>query len=215
MTLALLGKKIGMTRVYNEKGVSVPVTVIQAGPCSVIQVKNEKSDGYYSLKIGYRDVKPKRSNKAQIEEAKKANVSLKADFREIRLEKSSEREVGDEITVADFEEIKYVDITGTSKGHGFSGAMKRHGFKGLGASHGVERKHRSLGSIGGNAGNSGGSRGVRKGRKMPGHYGHVTCTSKNHTVISIDTENNLIVVKGPVAGANNGLVWVAKAKTKS
>ncbi|MCH9022091.1 MAG: 50S ribosomal protein L3 [Planctomycetes bacterium] len=215
MAFALLGKKIGMTRMYDEKGVVMPVTVIQAGPCTVVQVKNEQGDGYNALKIGFNDIKPKKSKKAQIEEAKKANIPLKAIFREFKLDKPSDKSVGDEITVAEFEEIKYVDVTGTSKGRGFAGAMKRHGFKGLGASHGVERKHRSLGSIGGSAGNAGGSRGVRKGKKMPGHYGHATCTTRNHPVISIDIENNLIIVKGPVAGANNGLLMVSKAKTKN
>lgn len=192
MAFALLGKKIGMTRVYDDEGVATPVTVIQAGPCTVVQVKTEQSDGYNALKVGFKDIKPKKAKKAQIEEAKKANIPLKAIFREVKLDKPSEKSVGDEITVAEFEKIKFVDITGTSKGRGFAGAMKRHGFKGLGASHGVERKHRSLGSIGGSAGNAGCSRGVRKGKKMPGHYGHATCTTRNHPVISIDTENNLL-----------------------
>ena len=122
--------------------------------------------------------------------------------------------MGDELTVAEFEEIKYVDVTGTSKGHGFTGAMKRYRFKGLEASHGVQRKHRSMGSVGGNAGSSGTSRGIRKGKKMCGHDGHATRTSKNLEVISIDPENHLIVVKGAVPGPKNELVMVSKAKTK-
>jgi large subunit ribosomal protein L3 len=214
MTAMLIGKKIGMTRVYNDQGVAVPVTVIQAGPCPVVQIKTDAIDGYNALQLGFQDVKPSRRKGPQIGHAKKANVPVKRFLREMASDASSEKEVGEDLTVADFDEIKYVDITGTTKGKGFAGAMKRHGFKGLEASHGVERKHRSMGSIGGSAANAGKSRGVRKGKKMCGHMGHVTSTSKNHLIVAIDREQNLIIVKGPIAGPNNGLVVVSKAKTK-
>ena len=214
MSVMLIGKKVGMTRVYNESGKIVPVTVIQAGPCTVTQVKSEESDRYNALQIGYGDVKPSRRKKPQLERAKKAGIPVKKMYREIRLAEPSEKQVGDELTVADFEEIKFVDVTGTTKGHGFSGVMVRHGFAGLEASHGVERKHRSAGGIGGNTAYAGQSRGIRKGLKMAGQYGNVTCTSKNHEVISIDPEKNLIVVKGNVPGAKDGVLFVSQAKTK-
>lgn len=215
MATALIGKKIGMTRIYDEKGTAVPVTVIQAGPCPVVQVKSAETDGYDALQIGFADVKPSRRKNPQVGHAKKANVPVKKYLREITPDASLEKQIGDSVTVEDFEEIHFVDITGTTKGHGFTGAMKRHGFKGLEASHGVERKHRSMGSVGGSAANAGKSRGIRKGKKMCGHHGHISSTSRNHKVVAIDKEQNLIIVKGPIAGPNNGLVMVAKAKTKS
>lgn len=216
MATSLIGKKIGMTRVFDDQGKSVPVTVIQAGPCPVVQIKTDDSaDGYSAWQIGFQEVKPSRRKDPLVGHAKKANLDVPRTLREMKPDGSLEKKLGEEITVADFEEIKYVDVTGTTKGHGFAGAMKRHGFKGLEASHGVERKHRSMGSIGGSAGNAGKSRGVRKGKKMCGHGGHITSTSKNHQIVSIDKENNLIIVKGPIAGPRNGLVMIAKAKTKS
>ena len=214
MSAMLLGKKIGMTRVYSDAGKVVPVTVIQAGPCVVTHVKTEESDCYNALQIGFAELKSSRQKKPQIGKAKKAGVPVLKYLREVRLAEPSSKEVGDELTVAEFDEIKYVDITGTTKGHGFTGGMKRYGFKGLEASHGVERKHRSLGSVGGNAANAGTSRGIRKGKKMAGHHGHVTSTSKNLEVINIDSENHLIIVKGAVPGPKNELVMVSKAKTK-
>lgn len=215
MTTMLIGKKIGMTRIYNDQGVVVPVTVIQAGPCPVVQVKTDEIDGYNALQIGFHDVKPSRRKDPMVGHAKKANVPVKRFLREVASGAASDKQMGDEFTVADFDDIKYVDVTGTTKGKGFAGAMKRYGFKGLEASHGVERKHRSMGSIGGSAANAGKSRGVRKGKKMCGHMGDVTSTSKNHQVVAIDKERNLIIVKGPIAGPNNGMVMVSTAKTKS
>jgi len=215
LSTALIGKKIGMTRVYDDKGVIVPVTVIQAGPCTVVQVKTDETDGYSALRIGFGEIKPSRQKKPQSVEAEKAKIAQKRYIREIRLESASDKEVGQELTVTEFAELNYVDVTGISKGHGFAGGMKRHGFKGLEASHGVERKHRSLGSVGGTGGSAGTSRGIRKGKKMAGHEGHSRRTSKNHRVVGIDTENNLIMVKGSVAGPRNGLVMVIQAKTKA
>ncbi len=213
MALSLIGKKVGMTRIYNE-GKSIPVTVIQAGPCTVTQVKSSETDGYDALQIGYGDVKTSQQKKPQLGHAKKSNIPVKKTIREFRLEGAAEHAAGDELTVADFQEIPYVDVTGNSKGKGFAGGMKRHGFKGLEASHGVERKHRSLGSVGGNAANAGTSRGIRKGKKMCGQMGAETSTSRNHKVIDIDTEQNLIIISGAVAGPNNGLVMVKTSKKK-
>ncbi len=214
MTAMLLGKKIGMTRVYDKNGVIVPVTVIQAGPCRVTQVKTEDTDGYCAIQMGMNEVKPSRRTKPAIGHAKKSDTVPYKFVREQRLESAPAVESGAELTVEMFEGIDWVDVTGTSKGRGFAGVVKRWGFKGQQASHGVERKHRSPGSIKGNAGSAGCSRGLRKGKKMSGHMGVDRKTSMNHKVISIDKDNNLILVKGPVAGPNNGLVMVRKAVKK-
>jgi len=213
MAQALLGKKVGMTRMYDENGAVVPVTVIRTGPCTVMQVKTEQSDGYNALQLGFDDVKRSRRKKPQIGHAKKANTTVKSFVREVRLDTESEKVIGDELTVDVFQEVKYVDVAGTSKGKGFAGVVKRWGFKGQPASHGVERKHRSPGSISVVSGNTG--RSIKKGKKMAGHAGHIRCTTKNHKVVAIDQENNLLIVKGSVAGPANGFVMVSQAKTKS
>ncbi len=212
--MMLLGKKIGMTRLYNDDGRIEPVTIIQAGPCTVMQVKNEETDGYHALQIGFEDVKPQLRKKPQIGHAKKVDATVKRHVKELRLSEPSVTEAGAELTVKVFEESRYVDITGVTKGKGFAGVMKRHGFKGMSASHGTERKHRHPGGIGSNSGSAGMSRGIRKGKKMGGHMGHERCTSRNHKVIRLDEENNLIIVKGPVPGPRNGLVMVRTSKTK-
>ena len=211
--MMLLGKKVGMTRMYNEDGVSIPVTLIQAGPCAVMQVKTVETDGYNAVQIGFDDVKENRRKKPDVGHAAKANTAPKKLVREDRIENSSEFEVGQELTVSIFEEVKYVDVVGTSKGKGTAGVMKRHGFKGMDATHGCERKHRHPGGIGSNSGSAGKSRGIRKGKKMAGHMGAERCTVKNLKVMVIDAENNLIAVKGQIAGANNGYVMIKKAKT--
>ncbi|MCP4709049.1 MAG: 50S ribosomal protein L3 [Planctomycetes bacterium] len=213
MARALLGKKVGMTRMYDETGVVVPVTVIRTGPCTVMQVKTEQSDGYSALQLGFDDVKRSRRKKPQIGHAKKADATVKSFVREVRLAAESEQAIGDELRVDIFQDIKYVDVVGTSKGKGFTGVVKRYGFKGQPASHGVERKHRSPGSISVVSGNTG--RSIKKGKRMAGHAGHVRCTSKNHKIVAIDQENNLLMVKGSVAGPSNGFVVVSQAKTKS
>lgn len=210
--MMLLGKKVGMTRMYDEEGVSIPVTLIQAGPCAVMQVKTVETDGYNAVQIGFDDVKESRRKKPEVGHAAKANTAPKKFVREDRLDDISAFEVGQELTVSIFEEIKFVDVVGTSKGKGFAGVMKRHNFKGMDASHGCERKHRHPGGIGSNSGSSGSSRGIRKGKKMSGHMGSERCTVKNLKIMGIDTENNLIIVKGQVSGANNGYVMVKKAK---
>ncbi len=213
MAAALLGKKIGMTRVYDEQGVLTPVTVIEAGPCTIMQVKTTESEGYNALQIGFGEVKRNRRKKPQVGHAKNAKTTPKAYVREVRLADAPSQAVGEELTVSVFEAIKYVDVIGTSKGKGYAGVMKRHGFKGQPASHGVERKHRSPGSICETSGALG--RGLKKGKRMAGHMGHVRRTSRNRKVVGIDTENNLILVKGPVVGPANGYVMVSQAKTKS
>jgi large subunit ribosomal protein L3 len=198
----LLGKKVGMTQLYDTSGRLVPVTVIQAGPCTVIQIKTTETDGYNAVQLGYDDVKPSRNKKPQIGHAAKANTTPKRFVREMRLQNDteSEYEVGDSITVSVFSENELVDVVGTSKGKGFAGVMKRHGFTGFPASHGTERKHRAPGSISSFASNAGMGACLKKGKKMAGHLGDRRVVAKNHSLITIDEENNLLVIKGSVPG---------------
>jgi len=219
MVAALLGKKVGMTRVYTESGNIVPVTVIQVGPCSVLQLKrvSETRDGYNAVQLGFEDVKPHRSTLPMIGHSSKAGTGPKKHVREIRLkEEPTDVSLGDVLTVELFESsgTRFVDVVSTSKGKGFMGVMKRYGFGGQPASHGTERKHRSPGSIGGHA-NLGTGRNIKKGKKMSGHMGNVRKTSRNHKVISIDSENNLLVIKGSIPGPNGVYVTVRQSKTKS
>ncbi len=214
MTVMLLGKKIGMTRLYNDKGVIEPVTVIQAGPCIITQVKSQEIDGYTAIQLGFEDTKKSRCKKPQIGHAKKANTTAKRFVREVRTDGQPEQEPGAELTVKVFEGISYVDVIGTTKGKGFAGVMKRHGFKGMPASHGTERKHRHPGGIGSNSGSAGTGRGIRKGKKMAGHMGCTRKTTRNHRIVEIDEENNLIMVRGSVAGTRNGYLMIQTSKTK-
>jgi len=177
-----------------------------------MQVKTEESDGYNALQLGFGDVKASRQKKPAVGHAKKAETKPKAFVREIRLVEAPENEVGDTLTVEVFQEVKYVDVVGTTKGRGFVGVVKRYGYKGQPASHGVERKHRSPGSIGVAPGAKG--RSIKKGKKMAGHLGCNRKTTRNHQVVAVDTENNLLLVKGSIAGANSGYVMLSKAKTK-
>lgn len=214
--MMLIGKKIGMTQVYDETGTIQPVTVIQAGPCVVTQVKTIETDGYNAVQIGFDDVKACRVTKAQEGHAKKANTTAKRFIREERLDAKTAPacNAGDKLTVESFAEVKYVDVTGTSKGKGFAGAMKRHGFGGMPASHGTERKHRSPGSISGHAANRGWGGKPAKGKRMAGHMGDVKITTKNLALVSVDTEKNLLVVRGAVPGANGGYVIIKQSKGK-
>lgn len=210
----ILGKKIGMTQVYDEEGRIVPVTVIQAGPCKVMQVKTSASDGYNAVQLGYDDVKASRIKKPAQGHAQKANATPKRYVREWRMDAETERQPGDEISVKIFEEmgITMVDVSAASKGKGYAGVMKRHGFGGFPASHGTERKHRAPGSIGGHATDRGHSGKIKKGKRMSGRMGNVRVTTKNHQLISVDEEKNLIVIKGPVPGPAGGYVEIRGSK---
>ena len=210
----LLGKKVGMTQVYDESGRMLAVTVIQAGSCAVMQVKNTETDGYNAVQFGFDDVKPSRRKNPQVGHAKKANTTPKRFVREMRLPDDAEPEykAGDCLTVSVFAEEKSVDVTGTSKGKGFAGVMKRHGFSGFPASHGTERKHRAPGSISSFASNAGHGGGPKKGKKMAGRMGSCRVTTKTHSVVAIDEEKNLLVVKGSVPGPAGGYVIVRSAK---
>ncbi len=217
MLPALLGKKIGMTQVFDDHGGAIPVTVIEAGPCAVMQVRDREKDGYDAVQLGYGDTKPHRSSKAEIGHALKAGTTPKRFVREFRLQEPASCKPGEVITVGIFSEhdVKHVDVISTSKGRGFAGAMKRYGFGGQPASHGVERKHRSPGSISSHGSDLGHGGNIKKGKRMAGHYGHRRVTVKNQKLIGIDEGNNLLLIEGSVPGPNGGLVVVRRAKTKS
>jgi len=210
----LLGKKVGMTQVYDESGKMLPVTVIQAGPCVVSQVKTAQTDGYAAVQLGFDDVKPSRRKKPEIGHCQKAGTAPKKFVREMRMPGDAEPEykVGDCLTVEVFAQEEYVDVVGTSKGKGFAGVMKRHGFHGFPASHGTERKHRAPGSISSFADDAGHGGGPKRGKKMAGHMGDCSVTTKNHRLVSIDEDKNLLVVKGSVSGQAGGYVVVRSAK---
>lgn len=214
MMSMLLGKKVGMTRVYDESGQLVPVTVIQAGPCTITQVKTAEVDGYDAIQLGFEDVKVSRQKQPQVGHTAKAGTTPKKFVREWRLTEKPgvEYKLGDSLTVSVFEETRYVDVTGTSKGKGYAGVMKRHGFGGFPASHGTERKHRAPGSISSFASNAGTGGHPKKGKRMSGHMGHCRVTTKNHSLVSIDEEKNLLVVKGAVPGPAGGYCIVRTAK---
>lgn len=211
----LLGKKVGMTRVYDGEGRLVPVTVIQAGPCVVTQVKTSETDGYNAVQLGFDDVKPSRRRQSEVGHARKANANPKRFVQEWRLPNKAQPpyKAGDAITVSVFTDTKLVDVLGTSKGKGFAGPMKRHGFKGFPASHGTERKHRAPGSIASRAVNAGMGGGLKRGKRMAGHMGHERVTSKNHVLVAIDEEKNLLIIKGTVAGPAGGYCVVKTAKS--
>ncbi len=210
----ILGKKVGMTQVYDEAGNLLPVTVIEAGPCKVMQVKTPDTDGYNALQLGYNDKKESRRKQPEIGHAKKAKAFPKGIIREMRLGEDEEPEfsLGDNVTVSAFSEIEKVDVTGTSKGKGFAGGMKRHGFGGFPQSHGTKRKHRAPGSIASHASDAGHGGNLKKGKKMAGRMGGEKVTSRNHELVSIDEEKNLLVVKGSVPGATGGYVVVRASK---
>jgi large subunit ribosomal protein L3 len=213
MTPALLGKKVGMTRVYDEKGAVVPVTVVQAGPCAVTQVKTVETDGYNAVQLGFGETKAKFSTFPLIGHAAKAGVGPQRHFREIRLKDATDRKAGDTVNVGIFEGVQYVDVVGTSKGKGFAGVMKRHHFGGQPASHGTERKHRSPGSLASRATWRGQSGKPKKGVRMAGHMGMDRVTTQNHSLVRIDPEKNLLLIKGALPGPNGALLFIRKAVT--
>jgi large subunit ribosomal protein L3 len=212
---ALLGRKVGMTRVYDEKGTIIPVTVVQAGPCIVTQVKTEDgADGYNAIQLGFEDMKERRQSKPLVGHCKKAGLTTpKRFFREVRLKDKPGVAAGSTVDVSLFDTIKFVDVSGTSKGKGFQGVMKRWNFGGQPGSHGTERKHRSPGGIGGGQGTRGHGRAIKKGKKMAGHLGDESVTTRNHLLVSVDKEKNLLLIKGPLPGANGGLLFIRQSKT--
>ena len=212
MSKTLLGRKIGMSRYFLEDGTNVPVTIIEAGPCVVTQVKSEETDGYNAIQIGYEDVKPSRATMPIIGHDAQAGTAPKRFHNEARVDSVDDVELGQTFDVSLFEDVKFVDVIGTSKGKGFQGGMKRHNFKGLEASHGVKRAHRRPGSINGHATNLGTGPKPKKGKRMPGHMGNRQITCRSMPVIQIDSERNLLMLKGTVPGPNTGMVLIREAK---
>jgi large subunit ribosomal protein L3 len=202
----ILGAKLGMTQVWDNNRV-VPVTVVQAGPCVVTQVRSPDKDGYPAVQLAYGDVDPRKVNRPETGHFRRAGVAPRRHLVELRTTDASEYALGQEVTVDTFTPGEYVDVTGTTKGKGFAGVMKRHGFHGLRASHGVERKHRSPGSIGGCA--TPGR--VFKGVRMAGRMGGVRFTAQNLTIQSVDPDNNLLLVRGALPGPRGGLVLIRSA----
>lgn len=220
--VGILGRKVGMTQIFSEEGKVVPVTVVEAGPCSVLQIRTQDRDGYEAVQLGYLD-KPRRlasrSERGQVakldskrnkqrvaaglEVAARPDCEPKRFVREIR-GGAGDLEVGAEVNVEAFAEIKAVDVIATSKGRGFSGAMKRHNFAGQRATHGVKKCHRHLGGTGCSAYPSR----LFKGVRMPGQYGNKRCTMRNQKLAGIDAEKNLLLIRGAVPGPNGGYVVV-------
>jgi len=211
---ALIGRKVGMTQIFDEAGNVQPVTVVQAGPCVVLQVKSVQTDGYDAVQIGYEDVRPQRATKPAVGHAARAGTWPKKVIREVRLAGPAEDiEVGQTLTVEVFQDVAYVDVIGTTKGKGFAGVMKRHNFRGQPASHGTERKHRSPGSISSHGTDLGHGGNIKKGKRMAGHMGAARCTSRNHRLLGVDVENNLLLIKGSLPGANGGYLFIRKSRT--
>jgi len=213
MSISLLGKKVGMTRVYTEAGVSLPVTVIELGPCVVTQLRTKEKDGYAAVQIGFGDMKARNSTFSMIAHDFKAGTTPKRHHREFRVDEKDlgSFTIGQELKADKLSGVMFVDVVGTSKGKGFAGVMKRHHFKGLFASHGTERKHRSPGSISSLCSNRGYGGGLKKGKRMPGHMGAERVTCRSLDLVRIDADKNLVLVKGSVPGANGGLVEVRPA----
>lgn len=208
MSKAILGKKLGMTQVFDLDGKVIPVTVILAGPCTVVQKKTVEKDGYEAVVVAFGETKEKLKNKPEMGVFKKANVEAKKYLRELKVDNYQELNVGSEIKCNVFAEGELVDVTGTTKGHGFSGTIKRWNARRLKMSHGTGPVHRSVGGL---SANSTPSR-VFKNHKMPGQFGNDRVTKQNLKVVKVDEERNLIMVKGSVPGHKDGLVSICSAK---
>jgi large subunit ribosomal protein L3 len=203
----VLGEKLGMTQVWDADNRVVPVTVVKAGPCVVTQVRSIEKDGYAAVQLAFGEIDPRKVNKPEKGHFEKAAVAPRRHLVELRTSDAAEYAAGQEVTAEVFEAGQRIDVMGTSKGKGFAGVMKRHNFKGLGAGHGVQRKHRSPGSIGACA--TPGR--VFKGVRMAGRMGNERVTVQNLTVHAIDAEKGLLLIKGAVPGPNGGLVLVKTA----
>jgi large subunit ribosomal protein L3 len=206
----ILGKKVGMTQVFSERGEVIPVTVIEAGPCFVAQIKTVERDGYTAVQLGFEEAKPKRLTQPQLRHLQKSNLPPLRHLRELRVsvDELTDLEEGQEVTVDIFEKGEMVDVTGTSKGRGFAGVVKRHGFSGGPKTHGQSDRHRAPGSIG--ACTTPGR--VFKGMRMAGRMGGERVTAQSLEVVLVDPERNLLAVKGSVPGAKNGLLLIRQAR---
>lgn len=200
----IIGTKLGMTQIFDEKGNVIPVTVIQAGPCVVVQKKTNEVDGYEAVQVGFKDATPKHTNKPMAGHFAKADVAAKRTLKEFRIEDIAAVNVGDIIKADAFEIGDKVDVCGTSKGKGYAGAVKRHGYKTLKNTHGTGPVHRHAGSMGANSDPSR----VMKGKGLPGHMGAERVTIQNLDVVKIDVENNLIAIKGAIPGPKGSTVTI-------
>ena len=207
MKKGLIGKKIGMTQIFDEAGNVIPVTVVEGGPCTVTQIKTVENDGYQAVQVGFGDVKVSRVNKPMKGHFNKADVAPKKTLKEFRLDSIDGIEVGNILKADTFEVGEIVDVKGTSKGHGTAGAIKRWNFSRLRMTHGTGPNHRHAGSLGACSSPSR----VFKGKKMAGHYGHETVTVQNLKIAKVDAENNLIAIKGAIPGPKGGIVVIADA----
>ncbi len=207
MSLGILGKKLGMSQFFDDQGRAIPVTLIQAGPCRVTQLKNHETDGYSAIQIGYGTVRDKLINNPSKGHLKKSGEELLRHLREYRVDKVSDFKLGDEITVGSFEAGQKVDVSGDTMGRGFSGYQKRHGFSRGPMSHG-SKNHRLPGSTG--AGTTPGR--IYPGKRMAGRYGGKKITTKGLTIVMVDGERNLLVIKGSVPGKPGSIVNVLPAK---
>lgn len=209
----MIGKKVGMTQVFDERGTVIPVTVIQAGPCYVTQVRNQARDGYVSVQLGFGETKPKNLTKGQLGHLQKSDLPALRHLREFRLADGTgiEVEEGQEITVAVFERGELVDVIGTSKGRGHAGTIKRHGFARGPKTHGQSDRMRSPGSIGmcATPGRT------LKGKKMAGRMGNARVTVQNLSLVLVDVEKNLLAVKGSVPGAKGSIVMIKPANKRA
>jgi large subunit ribosomal protein L3 len=215
MSAALLGRKLGMARYYTADGTNVPVTVIEAGPCTVTQVKTTGTDGYSAVQLGFGEARTRRSTMPLMGHDAKAGTGPRQAHRELRLPDDKAAEgftLGQTLDVTVFQQVRFVDVIGTSQGKGFAGVMQRHRFKGMPASHGTERKHRSPGSLSGHATNRGWGPKPRSGKRMAGHMGSVQVTTRSLDVVHVDPQRNLLLVKGPVPGPNQGILFIRAAR---
>ncbi|MCI0684951.1 MAG: 50S ribosomal protein L3 [Gemmataceae bacterium] len=235
MPLGMLGLKVGMTQVFDDKGRMTPVTVLEMGPCPVLQVRTPERDGYHALQLGFKN-KPRNKairaerghvaadfvskrrkgmQEAGVQVLPKANCEPQRYIREFRLDAATDAAVGAILKVdAVFKDVPRVDVIGTTKGRGFTGVMKRHNFHGLPAAHGAKKVHRSGGSIGSHASNRGSGR-PKKGHKAAGQYGNAQRTVRNLDIVKIDSDNNLLLVRGAVPGPNGSLVVVRPTNKKN
>lgn len=202
----IIGRKLGMTQIFSDAGAAVPVTVIEAGPCPVVQIRSGEPDGYSSLQLGFGAVRAERSTRPELGHAQKAGLDYAPrTLREFRVASTEGFEVGQQLTVGQFQEGDRIRVTGTTKGRGFQGVVKRHGFRGRPASHGHPKK-RNPGTLGPGTNPSR----VIKGRKMPGHMGAAQQTVRNLRIERVDADRNLIYIRGAVPGARNSLVFIRK-----
>ena len=208
---AIIGKKVGMSQIFDENGKVIPVTVIEAGPCTVVQKKTSDKEGYEAVQLGYGDVKVTRVNKPMKGHFDKADVACKKELKEFRLEDCASVNVGDILKADTFAVGDMVDVSGTSKGKGFQGTIKRHNNSRLKETHGSGPVHRHAGSMGACSSPSR----IFKGKGMPGQYGNVKVTVQNLEIVKVDAENNLIAIKGAIPGPKNGTVTICDCVKKA